>query len=138
MGIHGIMTRRMQMSRKTFFTAVCLLCALAVSCLIHADASAAPNCVVQCFKDCCGDEGICNGDGEKACVVKCVKECDDSPGSPTPANMKCGGECLKDCCGDDGNCSGIGQKACVAKCVKGCRDSSDASTPSSGKVAGKD
>jgi hypothetical protein len=128
--------RGMHMIKKTALLMVGMFFMMAAPGVMHIDASAAPDCVIKCFKDCCGDEGICNGDDEKACVVKCVKDCDDSSGSSS-IDTKCGGDCLTTCCGDEGKCSGLGEKACVAKCLKGCKDSSDSSTSSSDKLAGK-
>jgi hypothetical protein len=37
-------------------------------------------CREDCTTNCCGDEGICNGDDEQSCVSDCLKDCGDDSG----------------------------------------------------------
>lgn len=67
------------MSGKTIGMATVMLC-LAGAVLAFHPKDAHAGCVEDCYTNCCGDEGICNGDDEMSCVTDCLKNCDTDSG----------------------------------------------------------
>jgi hypothetical protein len=83
------------MNKKMIFMALVALSMMYGLSAIHST-DAFAGCREDCYKSCCGDEGIC-GEEEQPCVSNCMKDCgsEDDSGSMSSAPPDRGGSSVQ-------------------------------------------